>query len=119
MFVFSSRMPLFTIKWTKRVNKEHVYCYQMQGQLHITKKKSCIFAIWTLKGVKITYVGYDEKFCKKMVLKLQKFYYGCVLPELVDPRRRRVLSIRNPDYILKAHREKKSLKVKKQRAMMS
>lgn len=33
---------------------------------------------------------------KKMVPKLKQFYYKCMLPELIDPRRKRGLEIRNP-----------------------
>lgn len=32
--------------------------------------------------------------------KLLKFYYDCLLPELVDPRRTRNKPIRDPDYVI-------------------
>ena len=89
------------------INKKHLYFYQLQGQLHMYyPETNYVFGIWTEKGIKIDRINYDKNLCKTMVQKLEKFNKICVLPELVDLRGRRSLVNRNPDYILKAQRER-------------
>jgi len=55
----------------------------------------------------------DEIFWnEKMLPKLSQFYYNFLLPELIDPRYSKNMSIRNPDYIIEAQkklRKKKNL----------
>lgn len=61
-----------------------------QGQHRITRRKYCIFALWTPEGIKITTIDKDGEFWEKeMFPKLKKFYINCVLPEIVDPRHSR------------------------------
>lgn len=38
--------------------------------------------------------------------KLLKFYYDCLLPELVDPRHTRNKPIRDPDYVIVRNNKK-------------
>lgn len=79
------------------IKKSHVFYYQIQGQLHITKRKYCLFVVWTPKGVKIERIDRDDEFWKtQMEQKLTDFYLNCILPELVDPRHKRSMEIRNP-----------------------
>lgn len=33
------------------LKRTHHYYYQIQGQLHITKRKYCYFVVWTPKGI--------------------------------------------------------------------
>lgn len=35
------------------VKPKHKYHYQVQGQLHITKRDFCLFVLWTTVGIKI------------------------------------------------------------------
>ena len=87
------------------LNKKHIYFYQVQGQLHISKRNYCIFVLWTPKGIKIEKIERDDAFWdNNMKEKLIKFYYDCLLPELIDPRYPRSLPIRNPDYIIEAEK---------------
>jgi len=87
------------------VNKNHDYFYQIQGQLHITKRSYCKFVVWTPKGMKIETIKRDDSFwADKMEDKLVRFYNDCILPEIVDPRRSRNMPIRNPPYIEEAIR---------------
>lgn len=44
--------------------------------------------------------------------KLIKFYFDCLLPELIDPRIPRSLPIRNPEYIIQAQKIKENTKKK-------
>lgn len=45
-----------------RLNQRHAYYFQVQGQLHITQRKFCIFAVWTPLGLKYTIVERDDSF---------------------------------------------------------
>lgn len=93
------------------INKKHIYFYQIQGQLHISKRKYCLFVVWTPHGMKMEKVERDESFWEKhMKEKLEKFYFDCLLPELADPRYPRHMPIRNPEYILEAQRQRKEKK---------
>lgn len=90
------------------VNRSHAYFYQVQGQLHITKKNYCMFVVWTPKGVKTQRIDKDEEFWKtKMEEKLTRFYKDCLLPEIIDPRKPRNMPIRNPSYIVEAQKKRK------------
>lgn len=91
--------------------KKHNFYYQVQGQLHVTKRDHCIFALWTPKGLKSTIIKRDDQFwLQDMFPKLNKFYMDCVLPELIDPRHSRSMAIRNPPYILEAQEKAKRKK---------
>lgn len=93
------------------INKKHPYYYQVQGQLHITKRQYCLFTLWTSKGIKVTKIERDDTFWyTEMEEKLRKFYFDCLLPEIVDPRYTRSMQIRDPEYILNEIR-KKNLKM--------
>jgi hypothetical protein len=104
--------------FTKRSNSllvknRHKYHYQVQGQLHITKRNFCIFVLWTPLGMKTFTINRDDNFWRdEMETKLTTFYMNCLLPELVDPRRRRSMPLREPSYIVdaqKSREEKKQL----------
>lgn len=85
------------------VNKKHNYYFQVQGQLHITKAKYCLFIFWTPKGVKIEKILRDDDFwVTEMENKLKDFYFDCLLPEILDPRHTRTMPIRDPQYIIEA-----------------
>ncbi|XP_071579401.1 uncharacterized protein [Temnothorax nylanderi] len=91
----------------EKMKRSHIYYYQIQGQLHITQRQYCIFALWTPLGLKMEKIVRDDIFwTKNMVDKLVQFYEDCVLPELLDPRRERNMPIRDPEYIIKAKRQK-------------
>lgn len=95
------------------VNVRHKYHYQVQGQLHVTKRNYCLFAVWTPLGIKVQRIERDDNFWhKEMLEKLTKFYMDCLLPELVDPRHTRSMEIRDPPYITEAIR---TLSIKKKK----
>lgn len=79
-------------------NKIHPYYYQVQGQLEVTGKDYCIFAMWTstkfpLKTVKILR---DKEFFEfNMKEKLTFFYEHFLLPEIIDPRISRGMEVRS------------------------
>lgn len=90
------------------IKPRHSYHFQVQGQLHVTKRDFCLFCIWTPLGIKIQRIMRDNNFWKKeMEPKLQKFYMECLLPELIDPRQRRSMPIREPTSFIAAQEAKK------------
>lgn len=42
------------------IDRNHKYYYQVQGQLHITKRKYGIIACWTRKGIKYEKIERDD-----------------------------------------------------------
>ncbi|XP_050679072.1 uncharacterized protein LOC126975299 [Leptidea sinapis] len=103
-------------KYTKKgleINKNHQWYYQVQGQLHVTKRLKCLFAVWSNENspLKTEYIDRDDEFWnEKMKDKLTSFYIDCLLPELVDPRYTRGMNIRNPSYIEEAMKKKQKFK---------
>lgn len=69
---------------TLEIKKMHMYHFQVQGQLHVTKW-ICLFTIRTPKGLR------EEKIYLEITnfgRKLEKFYLECLLPEkIIDSRR--------------------------------
>lgn len=77
-----------------KLKQNHNYFYQVQGQLNITKKRYCIFVVWTPKGILFEKIEKDTGFWESILNKLRKFYMECILPEIIDPRLPRKLPIR-------------------------
>lgn len=53
------------------------------------------FVVYTQKGMSVEIIHKDEEFCSKMITKLENFYFGSLLPEILDSRRSRNLPLRN------------------------
>lgn len=91
------------------INTNHKYYIQIQGQLHCTQRSFCMIAFWTKRGLRNAKILKDDICWKEKLLpKLKKFYYDCLLPELIDPRHPRNMPIRNPSYIVDAQKEFKN-----------
>lgn len=89
------------------INKHHVYYFEIQGQLHISRRKYCLFVLWTPKGLKMQYISKDPSFWQEnMEHQLKQFYFDCLLPEIIDPRYPRNMPIRNPQYIEEAQNQR-------------
>lgn len=90
-----------------KMNQNHRFFYQVQGQLNITQRDYCIFAVWTPKSLKMIHINRDDAFWRnKMLPSLTRFYNECMLPEILDSRHNRHMSIRDPKYIMEAKEEK-------------
>ena len=76
-----------------RLKRSHVYYYQVQGQLAITKLPWCDFVVCELH---IERVRVDPSFWSEVVVKLVSFYDIALLPELASPCFPRGQSIREP-----------------------
>ena len=79
-----------------RLKKSHVYYYQVQGQLAITKLPWCDFVVWSPCELHIERVRVDPSFWSEVVVKLVSFYNTALLPELASPRFPRGQSMREP-----------------------
>jgi len=106
---------IFDKKNANKMNENHRYFYQVQGQLNITQREYCIFAVWTPHSIKVIKVNRDNAFwTNKMLPFLIRFYNECILPEILDSRHNRHMPIRNPRYIKEAKEEAaKKIKNKK------
>lgn len=89
------------------VNKKSDWYFQAQGQMHICQKDKCLLAVWYGEHkIKTDIIKRDDKFCKEQMEPiLLKFYFDCLLPELVDPRFVRNMPIRDPEYVIKKNVE--------------
>lgn len=47
---------IFDKKDPNKMNRNHRYFYQVQGQLNITQREYCIFAVWTPKSVETVHI---------------------------------------------------------------
>jgi len=98
---------IFYKKNGDQMNRNHRFFYQVQGQLNITERDYCVFTVWTPRSLKMVRVKRDELFWqKKMLPLLTRFYYECMLPEILDSRYNRHMPIREPQYIIKAKEAK-------------
>lgn len=82
------------------IDTNHNWYYQIQGQLHITKKTKCLFGLWLGENIPVRteIIQKDHKFWnERMENKLTRFYLDCILPELIDPRHTRKMAIRDPN----------------------
>lgn len=80
------------------LNKKHPFYYQVQGQLNITERAYCYFAVWTgcNHQLKIERIERDKEFFEtEMRMKLVDFYYKSLLPEMIDGRIPRKMQIRD------------------------
>ncbi|KAL1471063.1 hypothetical protein MTO96_040130 [Rhipicephalus appendiculatus] len=80
-------------------SRSHSYFYQVQGQLHITRRIICDFVVYTTKDIHVQEVRRDDAFWRtKMEPFLLRFYKDCVLPEIVDSRLARSMAVRRPEW---------------------
>ena len=92
---------IFNKKNITQINKRHQYYYQIQGQLHITGRKHCLFVIHTPISRKYFQIDVDHKFWKeKMEKQLIRFYMDCMISAMLDSRYNRKMPIRNPQYTI-------------------
>ncbi|XP_022161821.1 uncharacterized protein LOC111027711 [Myzus persicae] len=93
---------------------DHSYYYQVQGQMHISKRNSCYFVVYSANWIEIQIISYDDSFWReKMIEKLKVFYTECLLPEIINPqygKRLLVDDILDPQYILENIKTKTSKK---------
>lgn len=65
------------------LKKNHNYYFQVQAQLHISKRDFCYFVVWTPKGFIHDRIERDDEFFEAMKEKLKNFYFEHYLPEIL------------------------------------
>ncbi|KAK3924298.1 Reticulocyte-binding protein 2-like protein a [Frankliniella fusca] len=69
-----------------KLRKDDNYYYQVQGQLHITKRDRCVFVVYAKEWEHIEEIERDDEFWNnEMRDKLERFYKEALLPEIVMP----------------------------------
>lgn len=85
------------------LNPNNAMFNRVMGALEITEKSSCLFVLWTQKGmVKCSVERKKEFWQTKMVTTLRNFYHRKLIPEIIDSRHKRSMPIResmNFDYL--------------------
>lgn len=85
------------------IKKNITIIFKCKGSYMLQKENIAYFAY----GFKTEKIMYEELFWQQnMLLKLTKFFFDCLLPEIVDPRYPGK-PIKNPDYIIQAQKKKK------------
>ncbi|KAL5238615.1 hypothetical protein ACI65C_006025 [Semiaphis heraclei] len=70
-----------------QLNRNNNYFYQVQGQLHISRKMFCYFCVWTPKGLMYEKIQRDDEFWENnMKLKLEHFNLKHLLPSLIKEK---------------------------------
>lgn len=62
------------------LKKEHIYFFQVQGQMGICGVDWCDFVVYTKKGLLIQRIVFDENFWEQMMSYLVKFYQEHIIP---------------------------------------
>ena len=66
----------------------------------ITQRRWCDFVMYTLRGISVERLYFNEKFWTEELLpKLTEFYDNCVAPEIVSPMHSIGLPVRNLKYM--------------------
>ena len=63
--------------------------FQVQGQMVVSGRKWCDFVVWTLQGISIERICFDEQLWCNMLERLKAFYVEVVLTELYTSRVKR------------------------------
>ncbi len=67
-----------------RLQEDHMYHYQIQGQLALTKKEKCVLVIYTNGKILPVEVQYNPKFVKKMFHNIEVFVRKFLVPHIVE-----------------------------------
>jgi len=57
------------------LKRNHNYFYQVQGQLHITRRNYCYFVVWSPKGLLYEKIEKDDSIWQKIEPMLENFYH--------------------------------------------
>lgn len=79
------------------INKKSDWFFQVQGQLRVTGRQKCLLGIWVGENepVHVEKIVKDDIFWETIMKpKIVHFYMNCLLPEIINPRHLRGMSIR-------------------------
>lgn len=78
------------------LKQNHIYYYQIQGELAITGRKLCYFVVWTPLDVHIEEIKFNQSlWADEMLPVLDYFFKNHLAVEIVDPRRSRKMPLRD------------------------
>ncbi|XP_033635761.1 uncharacterized protein LOC117296806 isoform X2 [Asterias rubens] len=66
-----------------QLKENHQYYYQIQTQLHSTKRKYCDFVVWIPSQIHIQRIEFNANFFKCILEKVSSFYKVCILFEVI------------------------------------
>lgn len=75
--------PQYCFKGTSELRQDHPYYHQIQGQLHISKRKVAYFCVWTTKDLIIAPVKKDSEW-ESNIERLTTFYRTNFLSNLLN-----------------------------------
>lgn len=106
---------LFSTKFPGQINTNHPVYYIIQGQLHVTEKKFCHFAVYTPMGIKkAELIEKDYAFWNiHMKEKLERFYNEALIDEIIDSRLERSMPIREARFTIEAKAKEARRKAEK------
>ena len=61
-----------------KLNINHIYYFQIQGTMGITKTQFCDFIAWTSKSLECIVINFDQHLWETLLCKLQNFYLECI-----------------------------------------
>ena len=90
-----NKLKTFCLDENLKLKRTHPYFSQIQCQLACTGAGCCDFYVWSPKGEAVRdRIHFDPEFWVTKVDKIKLFFYECLLPEIVDPRKCRNMPIR-------------------------
>ncbi|KAK3920263.1 hypothetical protein KUF71_009550 [Frankliniella fusca] len=84
----NKQIPYLDIKneGNVKLKKDSAHYYQIQGQLHITKRQKCLFVVFTKHWKHVEEIERDDGFWNvHMRNQLERFYEEALVPEIVLP----------------------------------
>jgi putative phage-type endonuclease len=69
-----------------RLKRGHDYYYQIHHNMYVCEVNWCDFIIYTNKDTYVERVLFDKVFWEEVMKKIHKFYFTCILPEIVAPK---------------------------------
>lgn len=66
------------------LKKTHKYYYQIQGQLYASKRKRCVFIVFTFTEFITIIIERDQLFIDNMLIKLDSFYNQYLKPAIIS-----------------------------------
>ncbi len=75
--------PSKTLVPVLRLDRNHAYYCQVQGQMGVTGAHWCDFVVYTFRGLCIQRIPFDALFWEEMKHSLEKFFYEKYLPKVI------------------------------------
>ena len=80
-----------------KLDRSHMYFYQVQTQLGVCEKKSSYFVVWTKKDMHIELIDFDPVMWSEICEKSKFIFDNAILPEIVGKFLTRIHRIENSE----------------------